>query len=120
MNTTPTGRVKDAGHIAMMYGSLPQFAARVFRDNPAEFAGFDFAEFEARVLARVHGIAHGIYIGPVERLQGHGALLRNADPVGKIVAQFDDLKRLSHPHCLALSLAHGWHEFDRNDFGSIR
>ena len=64
---------------------------------------------------------HGIYIGPVERLQGHGALLREHARVypNKVLAQFDDLKRLSHT-CLDMSLAHGWHEFDRADFGRLR
>lgn len=63
--------------------------------------------------------AHGIYIGPVKRLQGHGALLRGTDKGDKVLAQFDDLKRLSHP-CLAMSLAHGWHRFTLSDFGAIR
>ena len=61
---------------------------------------------------------HGIYIGPVKRLQGHGALLRSSPAVSKVLAQFDDLKRLSHT-CLDMSLAHGWHEFDACDFGVI-
>ena len=58
---------------------------------------------------------HGTYIGPIKRLQGHTALLRYETTDGGVLAQFDDLKRLSGVS-LALSLAHGWHKFASCDF----
>lgn len=58
---------------------------------------------------------HGIYIGPLDSLHGHGALLRRA-PDGHWLAQFDDLKHFGESeHSLAL----GWHWFARSDFGGV-
>ena len=62
---------------------------------------------------------HGTYIGPIKRLQGHTALLRYETTDGGVLAQFDDLKRLSGVS-LALSLAHGWHKFEIDDFSIDR
>jgi hypothetical protein len=78
---------------------------------------FDLTKIEARILAPCTG--HGVYIGPIERLHGHGALLRNAPAADRVLAQFDDIKEFgTNPE--HYSLAHGWHEFDRGDFGGSK
>lgn len=56
----------------------------------------------------------GIYMGAITALQGERALLRNVEPIDhdRVLAQFDKLD-LEHE---GNNLAHGWHEFEQDDF----
>lgn len=70
----------------------------------------------------------GNYIGPIQHLIGHGALLRDATVPGKLLAQFDNryVRRdtteefdFESPTIVALpadALGFGWHVFDAKDF----
>jgi hypothetical protein len=53
-----------------------------------------------------------VYVGPVEELKGSGAYIRKSSINGNVIAQFDNMQaRLD-----GKDLAHGWHEFSRDDF----
>lgn len=55
----------------------------------------------------------GIYIGPVQQLQGENALLRPDEQQPRMVlAQFDRLDLEQN----GAQLAFGWHLFERKDF----
>ncbi len=60
----------------------------------------------------------GTYVGPIEHLRNHKALIRPSSKPGLILVQFDscDLSIQGRcPNSLDANLGYGWHEFlDKN------
>ncbi|QDP60471.1 MAG: hypothetical protein GOVbin1096_99 [Prokaryotic dsDNA virus sp.] len=56
-------------------------------------------------------ITVGTYVGDIEKLKGHTALIRY-DEDNNILAQFDDMQLRYHGR----GMGFGWHKFDSSDF----
>lgn len=54
----------------------------------------------------------GTYVGPVEKLQGHTALIRYDEDKETLLAQFDDMHIKYHGRYLGFN----WHRFPRKDW----